>query len=125
MKYLGLSILVALLSACGIQSPSEANLWAERVSRIEVGMRREEVERILDISRIGYGPSTTVIGSAQGCVYLVSAAFTVTVFYDFTGATRSGAGFASPENRVIQPAILSHRNEHGKEAQQARPDNGG
>lgn len=115
MKFLGSAVVVVLLSACQAHGPSELDLWTQRVDQIKVGMRREEVEKILKVPRYGYGPSTTITGGAQGCVYDVSTEYSVTVFYDYTGATRDGAGVAlstsSPDNRVIGPAVLNHRNQ--------------
>jgi hypothetical protein len=92
-------------------------LWTTRVDLIHVGMRREEVERILTSPAAGYFAgyvrATTITGSSQGIIYYVAPGLWVTVFYDYTGVPRDSTGRSlaheSPENRVIAPPKLEQR----------------
>lgn len=81
--------------------PDHATLLA-RVDRIQVGMRREDVERILDFRYMdgSYASAVTRTGSSQGVVYRVTPGYLVVVIYDYTG------GSNHPDNRVLLPARL-------------------
>src|SRR5215216_3376299 len=77
--------------------------WADRVNQVRVGMRREEVERLLPLPLTGYTEGTTFTGSAQGVQYFVAPGFKITIFYDYTGGTHG----KSPENIVVQAPVLT------------------
>ena len=83
----------------------------ECVNRIQVGMRRQQVEQILPRDGTsGYASTASISGGAQGVTYLVAAGYTVTVFYDYTGVPRDASGRAlttsSPDNRVLDKPKL-------------------
>lgn len=117
------SFFFALLLFGGCHLPSatvparDATLahWTGRANQVRLGMRREEVERLLppyvftpgksEPGPWGYA-SSTISGGAQAVSYYVAPRFRVTIFYDYTGAERD-AGIvstrhASPDNRVVQ-----------------------
>lgn len=85
-----------------VQTPPDRATLIECVNRIQVGMRREEVEGILEFGYLaaGYNATTTRTGSSQGVVYRVAPGYRVVVFYDYTG------GSNHPDNRVRHPARL-------------------
>lgn len=110
---IGLALALAGCESSRIAEAATEGQWAERVSRIQIGMRRQEVESILQVPQAtSYQSSTTKTGSAQGVVYFVAPGYTVTVFYDYSGVPRDANGNAlstnSPDNRVIQRAELNH-----------------
>ncbi|HYC71425.1 MAG TPA: hypothetical protein VEB66_09480 [Opitutaceae bacterium] len=95
-------------SAAAEPTQKTLQLWTERVNQVRVGMRREEVERILPRARTEYTESTTLSGGAQGVQYYVAPGIKVTIFYDYTGTPRGSlSAVRSPDNRVIQAPVLT------------------
>jgi hypothetical protein len=94
--------------------------WEARVQRVQQGMRRAEVERLLPpymaIAGEGLlpysGQSALLTGGSQTISYYVSPGWRVSIPYDYTGITSGKAEgpdrYNSPDNRVIGPATLSY-----------------
>ena len=93
-------------------TPEDLNRWNERMAQVHVGMRREDVERVLmiDAAGAGYSGETTITGGAQGVRYPVASDYSIIVFYDYTGSTHLNGSHSSrsPENRVIEAPKLEH-----------------
>ena len=115
-KYAWLSI-VLLVAGCHTQAPvaapSDESIWTARAAQIQVGMRREDVEKILQQPpEIGFGPMTIFTGGMQAVNYRVSSDWIIVVAYDYTGLQRGPQGevlkIDSPDNRVVSPPEM-HR----------------
>lgn len=115
VRYAWLSV-VLLAAGCRTTAPvaasSDESIWTARAAQIQVGMRREEVERILQQfpEKIGFGPMTVITGGMQAVNYRVAPDWIIVVAYDYTGLQRGSEGevIASPDNRVVSPPEM-HR----------------
>ena len=101
------------LAASFAQPVQDFKFWQERVAQVHVGMRREEVERILPPYDPPEGGSTVRSGftsEEQGISYAVAPPYTVFVSYDYTGVPRDAQGKIlerySPDNRLLRPVKL-------------------
>ncbi len=114
MKFVAVIVLAAsALGVCRAQPVQDLKYWAERAQQIHVGMRREDVERILPPyvpPEGGYTAKTGFTSSSQGVTYTVAPGYTVIVFYDYTGIPRDADDQASqhysPDNRVLEPVKI-------------------
>ncbi len=115
VRYAWLSV-VLLAAGCRTPAPvaasSDESIWTARAAQIQVGMRREEVEKILQQSpeKIGFGPMTVITGGMQAVNYRVAPDWIIVVAYDYTGLQRGPKGevIESPDNRVVSPPEM-HR----------------
>jgi hypothetical protein len=100
---------------------AELEMYVDRVKNIILGMRREDVERMLaayDVPAHHRGfvpysralPTTPGDGTGQSTVYGIAPSWEIILSYDFTSdatsATGTTKGTTSPHNRVNRPAIL-------------------
>ena len=105
-------------------TPEDLRRWNERLAQVHVGMRREEVERVLMTDAAGRPRAgrdyeeATITGGTQGVRYPVASDYSIIVFYDYTGTDSANEAHAlrSPENRVIEAPRLER---------QAPSENGG
>jgi len=93
--------------------------WEARAWQVRIGMRREEVERMLpsywrllenDESYRNFSVTTMSIGRSQVVRYHVSENVEAIVYYDSTGVSRDAHGTAtsrtSPDNQVTAPVQI-------------------
>jgi len=114
LKFAAVIILSFAGLAVGFAQPvQDLKYWQERAAQVQVGMRREEVERILPLyipPGGGYGAATTITGGAQGVTYNIAPGYRVILFYDYTGIPRDATGkalqYQSPDNRLLEPVKL-------------------
>jgi len=112
LKFAAVIILFFAGLAVGFAQPvQDLKFWEERAAQVQVGMRREEVERILPHyvpPGGGAGEFALISGGAQGVTYNISPDYKVILFYDFTGIPRNATGqqFRSQDNRLLAPVKL-------------------
>lgn len=105
----------------------ERVMWEARLKKVQVGMTRAEVEKLLPkyvappaptpesgLLLIPYSMSaTTKTGGSQSIRYYVSPGWCVSVSYDYAGVTvensKGGGGYERPENKVLAPVILNYQ----------------
>jgi hypothetical protein len=120
MRYLGLMIL-CIASWAWADSPSES-AWNSSVHAIKLGMSRQEVEKVLAPAK-----DTGVISMFAGgqlSEYKLGKLPKVTVWYDYTGATRGTDDRRNETNRVISVLFMDKKLVGGdQESEQARPAN--
>lgn len=106
----------------------ERATWEARIKKVQPGMTRAEVEKILpyyvapapapgsgQLLMPYSGRVTTGTGSRQVMRYYVSPGWCVLVCYDYTGVTpensKDEVGYQRPENKVLAPVILEYQPE--------------
>lgn len=115
MRCLSLALVALLLGGCFATQVSDGEQWTERARRIQIGMRRAEVERILAPAEVDYIESTLGSGSRQES-YVVASLYAVTVSYASVNGARESP---HPDDRVVAPAVVEHR--HPQNESEARP----
>ena len=141
MKFCFLLIASSMLSACAIFDPatrlandldriapkpcrdasciqlhsSEQAYWEDRASQVHPGMRRAEVERLLQLYQppehaaafVGGEFRKDHSGHSETGWYCLSPFFSVTIRYDYTGV--EGSPWTSPDQRALTGAVITHR----------------
>lgn len=109
---LGLCAVVLVTTGCNRKPVRSAGeIWKERISQVQPGMTRGEIEALLPPNTSA--PQTrNVQGDSQAIVYWLDDQWKVTLEYDFTGIPKEQAGkgaYDSPENKLLKAPVLERQ----------------